>query len=73
MESVLPQNGMRFAAKWKVFWPKMERVLAQNGARFGPKWNVFWPKMQYDNPPDALIVRTCAIKGKVPFPTIYDQ
>ena len=46
MKCVLPQNGMRFAAKWVAFWPKMERVLAQNGSRFGPKQKAFWPKME---------------------------
>ena len=46
MNCVLPQNGMRFAAKWNAFCRKMEGVLPQNGKLFGPKWNVFWPKME---------------------------
>ena len=45
MESVLPQNGLRFAAKWNAFCRKMEGVLPQNELRFGPKWKAFWPKM----------------------------
>ena len=28
MESVLPQNGMRFAAKWNAFCRKMENAYA---------------------------------------------
>jgi len=44
MERVLPQNGMRFAAKWNAFCRKMESVLPQNGKRFGPKWKKDWPK-----------------------------
>ena len=46
-ERVLPQNEMRFAAKWNAFCRKMERVLPQNGKRFAAKcifkssvWNV---------------------------------
>jgi len=43
MACVLPQNGLRFAAKWPAFCRKMVCVLPQNGLRFGPKWFVFAP------------------------------
>ena len=53
MKCILPQNGLRFAAKWNAFCRKMEIVLPQNAKRlgttkrrFGPKWNAFWPKIE---------------------------
>ena len=71
MECVLPQNGKRFAAKWKMFgpkwsafWPKMERVLAQNERRFGPKWKTFWPKMD---------VRFCRMEKKMYLCTLFNR
>ena len=36
-EYILPQNGMRFAAKWNAFCRKMECVLPQNGKRLSTK------------------------------------
>jgi len=37
VKSILPQNGMRFAAKWNAFCRKMGSVLPQNGTRFAAK------------------------------------
>ena len=61
MASILPQNGMRFAAKWNAFWGKMDFVLAQNGLRFGPKRSAFWPKMVFGCA--AFCLTTPAVKA----------
>jgi len=38
--SILPQNGLHFAAKWPAFCRKMDCILPQNGLRFAAKWKV---------------------------------
>ena len=42
----MPLNAVRFGAKRKVKWCKMQCVLPLNAVRFGAKRKVKWCKMQ---------------------------